>query len=316
MKKLTTALLTGALSLILAACGNGNQGASDTAAPSDASAAETAAVETAADITAEPTAEKPTVIKVGVVGENNEDWDDVIRRFKEGEGIDVELVHFTEYTQPNEALAAGDIDLNSFQHKIFLNNYIQESGQELVSIGDTVLAPIGLFSSQIKSVDEIKDGDRIAIPNDVTNEARALFLLQTAGLIKVNGNPGEPITLDDIAENPKNLEITELDASQTARALDDVTASVINNAYATNAGLNPIEDSIFLEPVDDNSEPYVNIIAARPEDQDNPWYQKLVKEYYQTPETEKVLAETSKGSSLAAWKSLPTQESAATEPSK
>lgn len=304
MKRLYAALATLALSFVLTACGGGQE-----AEPAQSDAASNAATETATE-TATGTAseaetatvEKPSVIKLGVVGENNDEWEDAIKRFEANEGIDVELVHFSEYTQPNEALAAGDIDLNSFQHKIFLNNYIKESGNELTPIGDTVLAPLAIFSNHIKSVEEIQTHDRIAIPNDVTNSARALFLLQTAGLIKVNGNPGEPITVDDITENPKELEIIPLDASQTARALDDVTASVINNGMATNAGLNPVEDSIFLEPVDENSAPYVNIVVARPEDAENPWYLKLVHDYYQTPETEVVMVETSKGSSIPAWK--------------
>lgn len=263
-KKLATALLLSVCALSLVACGNKKDDSS---------------------------------IKLGVVGEKQEVWDYVVEKLKK-EDINVELVKFTDYNQPNDALISGDIDLNSFQHQVFLDKFNEDRKSDLVAIGDTELAPLGIYSSKIKSVDEIKDKDRIAIPNDLTNEARALVLLQTAGLIKVK-DVDFP-TLKDVEENPKNLEIIEMDASQTARSLDDVSASLINNGVATDAGFIPTKDSIFLEPVDQNSKPYINIIVSRKEDKDNEVYKKIVKAY-QSEDTKKVIEETSKGSSIPAW---------------
>lgn len=287
MKKLAQILLAVSLVLALGACGN--------AAKPEAPGSESAAASSAKQI------EKPSVIKLGVVGENNEAWEDVAKRFEAKEGIKLELVRFTEYNQPNEALASGDIDLNAFQHKQFLQNFIAESGKSLTIIGDTYLSPLGIYSKKIKNVSELKKGDRIAVPDDVTNYARALFLLQTAGLIKVDGKPGDPVTVDNITENKLELQITPLVASQTPRAMDDVAASVINNEPAADAGLIPTRDAIFLEPVDDASKPYINIVVSRPEDAENPYFKTLVEKYYQTAETEKVLSESSNGSSIAAW---------------
>lgn len=243
---------------------------------------------------------KDNPVKIGVVGEDTEVWDGVIARLQE-QDIYAELVTFTDYNQLNEALLSGDLQLNSFQHQRFLDNFNKEKGSNIVSIGDTVLAPLGLYSSKIKDVSEIKNGDRIAIPDDISNGSRALILLQTAGLIKVNGQAGDDLTKDDITENPLNLEIIALDASQTARSLDDVTAAAINNGMAIDAGYIPTKDAFFLEPVDDNSKPYINIIATKEENKDNEVLKKIAQAY-QTDETAKAIDETTKGSSIPAWK--------------
>ena len=241
-------------------------------------------------------------IKIGVVGEKNEVWEEVIKRYEEGTGKKAELVKFSDYTQPNEALASGDIDVNSFQHYKFLDEYNDAQGEEkLVAIADTMLAPLGYYSNQIKSLDELEDGDKVAIPNDPSNGPRALFLLQAAGLIKVNGDPGQAITIDDITENPKNLEFIEMDAAQTARALDDVKVAAVNDNYALDSGLSPNEDAIFLEdPENPDAKIYVNVIAARAEDKDNEAYKELVK-YYQTDETKKDYDTYTNGAWIASW---------------
>ena len=241
-------------------------------------------------------------IKIGVVGEKNEVWDEVIKRYEEGTGKKAELVTFSDYTQPNEALASGDIDINSYQHYKFLNEYNEAQGEEkLVAIADTMLAPLGIYSNQIKSVDELADGDKISLPNDPSNGSRALFLLQSAGLIKVNGNPGESITLEDITDNPKNLEFIEMDAAQTSRSLDDVKAAIVNDNYALDSGLSPKNDSIFLEdPEDPDVKIYVNVIAARAEDKDNEAYKELVS-YYQTEETKKDYDKFTNGAWIPSW---------------
>lgn len=246
--------------------------------------------------------EKNEVVKLGVVGANNEVLESVKERLKD-DGIDLQLVEFSDYTQPNAALAEKEIDLNSFQHQIFLDNYNDEHKTELVSIGNTVSAPLGIYSSKIKDVKELKNGAEIAIPNDATNGGRALLLLQSAGLIKVDPVKKQTPTVSDVTENKLDLKITELDASQTARALQDIDASVINSGMAVDAGFVPTKDAIFLEPVDETSKPYVNIIVARSSDKDNKTYNKVV-DTYQQEETKKVIEETSKGSSVPAWETF------------
>ncbi|MEG0293480.1 MetQ/NlpA family ABC transporter substrate-binding protein [Enterococcus sp.] len=247
-------------------------------------------------------AQEEVTVKLGVIGADTDVWDNVQARLKD-EGINLEYVKFTEYSQPNTALASGDIDLNSFQHQFFLDNFNEEHGTELVSIGNTVNAPLGIYSDKLKDVSELKEGDKVAIPNDVTNGGRALNLLESAGLIKIDETKKQAPTVSDVIENKLNLDITELEASQTARALQDVTVSVINSGMAVDAGFIPTEDAIFLEPVDEGSRPYVNIIVARTEDKDNEVYQKVVAAY-QNEETVKVIEETSKGSSIPAWETF------------
>ena len=274
------AAMTLSASLFLAACGNA---ASDSA--SDSSTANT---------------DEPVKVTLGVVGEVNEPWDYVIEELKEKENIEVELVKFTDYTTPNNALAEGEIDLSSFQTEIFMDNYNRDHGTELTTIGYTVMAPLGLYSDKIKDISELKDGDTIAIPNDVSNEGRALILLQTAGLIKLDPEAGLVPTTENVIENKLNLQFQTLESNQTARALQDVTASVINSGMAVDAGFIPSEDAIFLEPVTEDSKPYYNVIAALAEDINNEVFQTIVA-YYQSEGTAKVIEESSKGSQFPVW---------------
>ena len=274
------AAMTLSASLFLAACGNA---ASDSA--SDSSTANT---------------DEPVKVTLGVVGEVNEPWDYVIEELKEKENIEVELVKFTDYTTPNNALAEGEIDLSSFQTEIFMDNYNRDHGTELTTIGYTVMAPLGLYSDKITDISELKDGDTIAIPNDVSNEGRALILLQTAGLIKLDTAAGLVPTTEDVVENRLNLQFQTLESNQTARALQDVTASVINSGMAVDAGFIPSEDAVFLEPVTEDSKPYYNVIAALSEDVDNEVFQTIVA-YYQSEGTAKVIEESSKGSQFPVW---------------
>ena len=259
MKKRILALGTAAvLALSLTACGS-SQKAETTAAAADTTAAGSAAADTTA-----ASGEK-TVIKLGVVGENNEQWQPVIEKLAE-ENIDLELVKF-----------------------------------DLSIIGETIIAPLGLYSNKIKDVSEIKDGDIIAIPNDATNGGRALKLLESAGLIKVDPEAGYTPTKKDITENPLNLDIKEVEAANTASLLPDVAAAVINGGHAVDNGLNPEKDSIFLESVEEGSDnPYVNIIVARTADKDNELYKKVV-DYFRTPEVAKVIEETYKGAYIPTW---------------
>ena len=296
MKKRILALSTAAvLALSLTACGSSQKTEETTAAAADTTAAGS---EAAADTTA-ASGEK-TVIKLGVVGDNNEQWQPVIEKLAE-ENIDLELVKFADYPLPNRALNDGEIDLNSFQHIAYFEDDCKNNGYDLSIIGETIIAPLGLYSNKIKDVSEIKDGDIIAIPNDATNGGRALKLLESAGLIKVDPEAGYTPTKKDITENPLNLDIKEVEAANTASLLPDVAAAVINGGHAVDNGLNPEKDSIFLESVEEGSDnPYVNIIVARTADKDNELYKKVV-DYFRTPEVAKVIEETYKGAYIPTW---------------
>lgn len=190
------------------------------------------------------------------------------------QGLTVNIKTFSDYVTPDQALAAGDIDLNSFQHGPFLQAFNEKNGTHLVSIGNTYLAPLRVYSNKITSIKDVPDGAKVSIPNDPSNGGRALLLLDHNGLLKLKpGTAPTKATINDIAENPKKLEIIELEAAQLPRSLDDVTISVINAGYAKSANL----DSKKALATEDNTSPYVNIIAAREQDKDNPTYQKFVK---------------------------------------
>lgn len=241
-----------------------------------------------------------TTVKLGIMGASDElVWDPIIADFAE-KGITIEKVFFTDYTQPNAALANGEIDLNSFQHYTYLNNEIATFGYDITAIGDTLITAMNLFSQKISSVDEIKEGDKIAIPNDAVNENRALTVLQGAGLITVDPNV-DNATVKDITENPLNLEFVEVDASQTPSLLPDVTAAIINGGYAIDAGLSPKDDSIFYDdPTLYKTNAYVNVIAARTADKDNELYAAIVKAY-QSDRTKEIYANDFQGSYVPAW---------------
>jgi D-methionine transport system substrate-binding protein len=243
---------------------------------------------------------KDTTVKIGVVGEANEMWDPVIEELKE-EGINIELVVFTDYTTPNKALNDGDTDLNAFQHYAYLNSEVENNGYKLTSIGDTFISAMNIYSNKVKDVSEITDGAKIAVPNDATNEGRALKILEAAGLIKLNPDAGDSPEKTDITENSLNIELVEVDAANVYALLPDVTAAVINCNYALDNGLNPGEDSIFQDNVSFYSgKSYVNLIAARTEDADNETYKKVV-EAYQTDAVKAVYADEFKGAYIAAW---------------
>ena len=241
IKKLFVTALAG---LTLAACGQGAQTSSNSNQAADAK-------------------KEAKTVKVGVNAGNQDVWNDVIKRLKEKENINVELVEFTDYVQPNQALENGDVDLNSFQTIIYLERFNKEQNTHIKPIGYTVIAPMGVYSKKIKNVSELKDGDTIAIPEDTSNNSRALRLLHAAGVIKLKDPSNTLATKDDIVENPKKIDIKELPAGQTARALDDVAASLINNGFAVEAGFQPTKDSIFIEEITDSSQPYYNVIAAK-----------------------------------------------------
>ncbi|MPM05719.1 D-methionine-binding lipoprotein MetQ [bioreactor metagenome] len=244
---------------------------------------------------------KNKVVKVGVVGENTDQWEPVIKNLQE-EGITLELVTFSDYSQPNQALADKEIDLNSFQHYAYLNQDIKDRNLDLSVIGETIIAPLGVYSNKIKSLDELKDGDSIAIPSDATNGGRALKVLESAGVIKVNEAAGYTPTLSDITQNPKNIKFVEVEAAQTPRLLADVAAALINGGHAVDAGFNPKNDSIYLEQVKEGTDnPYINIIVSRTEDKDNELYKKVV-DAYRSEDVAKVIEEVYKGAYIPTWK--------------
>lgn len=274
MKKLSKILCACLLSLSLAACSSNDK-------PSDQTEGNN------------PTDERITV-KLGVVGTTNEWWDPAIAALKE-EGIDLQLVVFSEYVQPNRALSEGEIDLNAFQHYAYLNKEIEEVGYDITAISDSIIAPFGIYSKKIASLDELKDGDQIAIPQDPTNGGRALKVLEQAGLIKVDPAAGYTPEVKDVTENKLNLQFVQVEASQTAALLDDVAAGFINGAHAVDNGYTPNQDAIYIEQVVEGGDnPYINVIVARTADKDNETYKKVI-EAFKTAETAKVIEDVYKG---------------------
>jgi D-methionine transport system substrate-binding protein len=188
-------------------------------------------------------------------------------------GLKVEVIEFNDYLIPNTALAEGSIDANMFQHQAYLDQTIANKGYALVSIGKTFIYPMGVYSKRLKSLESLAQHATIAIPNDPSNGARALLLLQGAGLIKLDSKAKSEPSLKDITSNPKQLKFTELDAAQLAHALDDVDLAAINTNYALVGGLSPSRDALFVE---DESSPYANVIVVRKADNDSAKLKQLV----------------------------------------
>src|SRR5699024_6743791 len=237
------------------------------------------------------------VVKIGVTGTDGDQWN-VLEELAKEEGIEIELVEFSDYTLPNNALANGDIDLNSFQHIAFLSQFAKENKLDIVPLGSTVMAPLGIYSEKIEDISELKEGDKVAVPDDPSNLGRSLRLLETAGLITLKEGTGLFCDTTAIEENPKNLDIIPMVAQQTPRVLEDVAVSLINNGIAGQAGFDPAKDPIYLEDGhDENALPYVNVFASRAEDADNETYLKIV-ELYQSEAVSKAIEEETKGGSL------------------
>ncbi|EHE9212268.1 MetQ/NlpA family ABC transporter substrate-binding protein [Campylobacter upsaliensis] len=201
------------------------------------------------------------IITIGLTPNPFENLVEHMREDFKKEGYELKIVEFADYILPNKALSNKELDANLYQHKPFLDEYNKNAKSDLVATTPIVIAPMAVFSQKLKNLSELKDGARIAIPNDPTNESRALELLQKAGLIKLNDKVLK--TPLDIVDNPKKLKFLELKAAQLPRALSDVDVAVINSNYALGANLNPIKDSIFIE---DKDSPYVNFVAVRAED--------------------------------------------------
>ncbi|WP_368883628.1 dipeptide ABC transporter glycylmethionine-binding lipoprotein [Staphylococcus epidermidis] len=233
-------------------------------------------------------------VTIGVASNDTKAWEKV-KELAKKDDIDLEIKHFSDYNVPNKALSDGDIDLNAFQHFAFLDQYKKaHKDTNIEALSTTVLAPLGIYSDKVKNIKDVKKGAQVAIPNDVSNQARALKLLESAGLIKLKKNFGLNGTTKDIESNPKDLKIKAVDAQQTARALSDVDISVINNSVATKAGKDAKKDPIYLEKASSDAvKPYINVVAVNSKDKDNKTYKKII-ELYHSKEAQKALKEDTK----------------------
>ena len=221
-----------------------------------------------------------------------------VKKIAEEDGMEIEVVPFSDFVQPNTALAEGELDINSFQTGIFLDTVVEESGYDLTKIEPTLTIPMGIYSEKYDDVSEIQEGDVIGIPNSPTQEGRALQLFEEAELITLPEGSGVEVTIDDIVGNPLNLDFIASEAAQLPAQLQDVGAAGINSNFILDAGINPEEYSIFMENVDDLFQ--ANYIVSRTEDKDDEALAQFV-EYYKTPEIKQFIEEEFKGALVPAW---------------
>lgn len=238
-------------------------------------------------------------VRIGVVGASDPYWE-TYKQAAADEGITVEIVDFTDYAQPNPALAEGELDLNQFQHIVYLADYNVSNNQNLTPIGATAIYPLGLYSKKFESTEDIPAGETVAVPNDASNQARALLVLQSAGLIELKSGGNIFSDLADVDEAASKVKVTALDAELTATSLDDLAAAVINNDFVERAGLS-FDDAIAKDdPADPKALPYVNIFASREQDKDNPTYAKLVEIFQNTQSVLDGLQDVSGGTAVFA----------------
>jgi D-methionine transport system substrate-binding protein len=237
------------------------------------------------------------LIRIGVSPEPHKKIVELVKDDLEKEGIKVEIIEFTDYIKPNLALSEGELDASFFQHEPYMNSFKEEKNIDIVSIGGVHIEPMGLYSSKYKSIDEIKDGSEIAIPNDATNGGRALLLLEEHGIIKLKDGVDILATENDIVENPKNLKFRPLEAAILPRVLNDVDGAIINGNYALEANLVPTKDAILLE---DKDSPYANIIAIRGGEENQERFKKLMKAL-QSDKVKKFIEENYKGGVIPAF---------------
>jgi outer membrane lipoprotein 2 len=247
MKKILLVLVT---ALFLVACGNSDKSAKNSETK------ETQKLKVAA--TPVPAGEILNVVK-----------DDLKK-----EGIELEIVEFNDYVQPNKVLQSKEVDANLFQHTPYMENFGKKNGFEMTAVGKIYLPTLALYSKKIKNINELKNGDTILLPNDPTNLARSLILLDKAGIIKLTDNKNVEATLKDIASNPKNIKFEELSAEQLPPRLPEVAASIVNSSFALNAGLSYKEDGLVKE---DKDSPYANVLATLKGNENDPRIQKLLK---------------------------------------
>ncbi|GAB3627768.1 dioxygenase [Pandoraea terrae] len=238
-----------------------------------------------------------THLKVGVTAGPHAQIFEVVKKVAAKDGLNIKVVEFSDYVQPNAALASGDLDVNSYQHQPYLDAQVKDRGYKLVSVAKTVIYPMGVYSKKVKSLADVAPGSRVSLPNDPTNGGRALLLLQKHGLVKLRADAGLKATPLDVVDNPKKLKFVELDAAQLPRSLDDVAVAVINTNFAMEAGLQPKRDAIAIEEANG---PYANVLVVREQDKSKPWVAKLVKAYH-SPEVKAFIETQFKGSVVAAW---------------
>lgn len=265
MKKLVSLLLTGALTFgLLAGCGSGT-GTANTPAPEGSQAPS----ETGSTL-------EGTVLKVGATPAPHAEILEAVKDLLAEQGITLEIVEFNDYIVPNTAVESGELDANYFQHITYMNQFNESDGTHLVSAAEIHYEPLGLYAGKTTSLEELPDGAQIAVPNDTTNEARALLLLQQAGLLTLKEGAGITATKADIAENPKNLEIVELEAAQIPSRLADVDLAVINGNYAIDAGLK-VADALAVESAEgEAAQAYVNVLAVKEGNENDPAILALV----------------------------------------
>lgn len=217
--------------------------------------------------------EEITVIKIGATPVPHSQLLELVKEDLALDGIEIEIVEFTDYVQPNIALNDGELDLNFFQHAPYLVSFANDRGLDLTSIGTIHVEPLGVYSDKFDDIEKLEEGSLVAIPSDPVNGGRALILLEENGLIKLAADAGLEATEKDIVENPKNLKFKALEAAQLPRVLSDVGAAVINGNFALEAGFVPTEDALLLEG---SESPYANILVARTEDKENETYLKIL----------------------------------------
>ncbi|HWR23824.1 MAG TPA: MetQ/NlpA family ABC transporter substrate-binding protein [Feifaniaceae bacterium] len=247
--------------------------AEPTPAPAEATAQPT-------EVPTETPAETPApiVIKIGATPTPHAEILNVVKEALAAQGYDLEIIEFTDYVQPNLALDSGDLDANYFQHKPYLDQFNAEQGTDIVPVANVHFEPLGIYAGKTASLDALPDKAQVAVPNDATNEARALLLLEAQGLIKLKEGADLNTTVNDIAENPKNLKIVEIAAEQLTRSLQDVDIAVINGNFAIQAGLNAATDALAKEdPASVAATTFANFIAVKSGNENNPEIQALVQ---------------------------------------
>ena len=233
-------------------------------------------------------AQDKSSIKVGATAGPHAQILEQVKKVAAKEGLHIQVVEFSDYVQPNAALAAGELDANSYQHQPYLDQQVKDRGYKLVSVAPTVSFPIGIYSKKLKSLDALPQGARVGLPNDPTNGARVMLLLAQKGIIKLKPGAGLKASPLDVVDNPKKLRFVELDAAQLPRSLDDLDAAAVNTNYALPAGLNPRRDAIALESP---KGPYAGVLAVREQDKNAPWVAKLIRAYHAEPVREYIHSE-------------------------
>ncbi len=241
--------------------------------------------------------DKKVTLKVGATAVPHAEILNDIKPALAKEGVDLQIIEFSDYVKPNLALNDKELDANFFQHEPYLDTFVSERKLALVSAGKVHIEPMGIYSKTIKNLQDIPNGAKIAIPNDPSNGGRALALLESAKLLKLKDGVGVKATVGDITQNDKKLKIVEIEAALLPRSMDDTDLSVINSNFAMEAKLNPVKDSLFTEP---KESPYANIVAVRKGDESRPEIQKLMKAL-QSPEVKKFIEEKYKGAVVPAF---------------